>query len=595
MQPNPEREAVATPVRASTQPPVSLRDAAGALQVLRHGGADDSTLEFDLPPSAKATISPSIAALRWTAVLFGILFGAGRSAEGDLAIVVTTTLMLFFTTWRSMLPLKLAGTRNIDRIRPLIDGAVVGAALGFSDGLASPFAFGLLAAATVAAFGWGTGTGILTFLAGCLTAAIVDLFVAADAQWTSQVALGVVLGTIAAVVLAGFTRSRLLESERRRHALTGTVDTLAEANDLLAILNRVARTIPTALDLRDALESTKTQIRSAMPSDVLCILSTESGEFFEPQITDNMSFPPRLARGELPDVLQDALDSSSVIRLTHEDGSGLSPTSRSGLYAPLRTRDRLVGVIAVEANATDAHTDSSARLLGGLTDVIALSIDNARWFGRLRTLGAEEERTRIARDLHDRIGQWLTYIGFELERIADSDQDTEEIRRLHVDVQTAIDELRETLRSLRTNVTADRPFANVAKELIDRLAARRVTEVKFVQSGIDESLPIPVENELLRIMQEALNNVDKHASASEIEVRWDVQPDVATLTIRDDGRGFDVDKSVRDTAYGLVGMTERADAVGAHLTIDSEPGMGSTVEVQVIRTLADGQPKEALR
>ena len=160
---DPEWERRATP---RAEPPVSLEDAAGALQVLRHGGADDSTLRFDLPPAVKATVSPTIASLRWTAVLFGMLFGAARSAEGDLAIVVSTTIALFFTTWRSMLPLRLASERRIDRIKPITDGLLLGVAIGFSDGLVSPYAFCLLAAATVAAFGWGTMHGVLCFVVG---------------------------------------------------------------------------------------------------------------------------------------------------------------------------------------------------------------------------------------------------------------------------------------------------------------------------------------------------------------------------------------------------------------------------------------------
>ena len=434
----------------------------------------------------------------------------------------------------------------------------------------------------------------MTFIAGCIATAFVDLFVAAEAEWASQIALGVVLGTLAATVLAGFTRTRLLEAERRRAALAGTVDSLAEANDLLAILNRVARTIPTALDLRDALDTTRAQIRSSMPVDVLSIVSTEDGKVFEPQISDNVSFPPTIDFDELPEIMRVALTRREVLSYGDSSTAGLDPRSRSGFYAPLRTRDRVVGVIAVESRSTELGS-SSVRLLSGLTDVIALSIDNARRFSRLRTLGAEEERSRIARDLHDRIGQWLTYIGFELERIADTDESADEIRRLHIDVQTAIDELRETLRSLRTTVTAEQTFAQVAKQTIERFAARRETAVRFTQTGLDERLPVPVENELLRIMQEALNNIDKHASAANIDVTWTVASDVATLSIRDDGRGFSLNQSVRDTAYGLVGMRERADAIEAEFSIDSEPGHGSTVLVKVPRTSIDDRGKEAIR
>jgi signal transduction histidine kinase len=92
-------------------------------------------------------------------------------------------------------------------------------------------------------------------------------------------------------------------------------------------------------------------------------------------------------------------------------------------------------------------------------------------------------------------------------------------------------------------------------------------------------LAVPVENELLRILQEALNNVGKHAQADSVVVTWDVDGGRFSLTITDDGRGFDTARGVRDSAYGLVGMRERADVIGAQLSLDSDPGVGTTVRV----------------
>ena len=103
----------------------------------------------------------------------------------------------------------------------------------------------------------------------------------------------------------------------------------------------------------------------------------------------------------------------------------------------------------------------------------------------------------------------------------------------------------------------------------------------FVAPHPDDRLPIPVENELLRILQEALNNVDKHARADNVTVTWDVVDGQFELTVTDDGRGFDLERGVRDSAYGLVGMRERADVIGAHIDIQSRPGDGTTVRVNV--------------
>jgi two-component system sensor kinase len=95
----------------------------------------------------------------------------------------------------------------------------------------------------------------------------------------------------------------------------------------------------------------------------------------------------------------------------------------------------------------------------------------------------------------------------------------------------------------------------------------------------EDRLPVPVENELLRILQEALTNVDRHAKADHVDVVWDVRGGSFELVVRDDGRGFETARGVRDSAYGLVGMRERADVIGARLTIDSQPDQGTTVRV----------------
>jgi signal transduction histidine kinase len=117
------------------------------------------------------------------------------------------------------------------------------------------------------------------------------------------------------------------------------------------------------------------------------------------------------------------------------------------------------------------------------------------------------------------------------------------------------------------------------RELADRFAERTDIDVTFSVTHPDQRLPVPVENELLRIMQEALNNIDKHAKASRVDVKWDVDAGRGVLTIHDNGRGFDAAQGVRDSAYGLVGMRERADVIGGRLSITSALGEGTTITV----------------
>lgn len=164
--------------------------------------------------------------------------------------------------------------------------------------------------------------------------------------------------------------------------------------------------------------------------------------------------------------------------------------------------------------------------------------------------------------------------------------ESKSLHSLYGDVQTAIDELRETLRQLRTKVSQEETL-----EMVGEMMTRRFTERTGIQTGFralnsGQSLLVTIENELLRILQEALNNVEKHARATRVDVSWEVLAGEGILTIADDGRGFDTAGSHRDTSYGLMGMRERADVIGATLNIDSTRGQGTTIRVRATNELS---------
>ena len=567
-------------------PPISIDDAARALQSVPYGGSDDGSLGFAITPALRASISPMIAALRWSTAMFGVLYAAPKAQDGDLAVVVSTTVCLFVASWRTVRPLRLDSPRLTQRILAHTDAIIVGGAVGVSNGLVSPFAFCVLAVAVVGAFGWGLAVGT-----GVTVVALVALVVTAEAsnaavEYTSQPAVALLAVIVASVVVAALARRRLLTAERRRMHLAGRVEQLAETNDLLQILNHMARSLPTALDGREAVASVRSQLTETFAADALLVLGRGEGDTWTSRIADGVNTKPSLAGAELPTVLDDALAVGDVLVADDLRGSGLSPDSGSGLYAPLATRGRTVGLVAIEARDVGRYGPRDERLLRGLCEVIALTLDNARWFGRLRTLGAEEERSRIARDLHDRLGQWLTYISFELERIGNEDPDPQ-ILALRDDVSRAIDELRDTLRQLRMSISDDLPLVRAGAEVVAGFAERTHIAATFVAAHPSSALTIPVENELLRILLEALHNIDKHARATRVEVTYDVSDRAGSLVIRDDGRGFDPERGVRGSAYGLVGMRERADVIDATFTLVSAPGEGTTITVDV--------PREATR
>ncbi|MBS1837275.1 MAG: sensor histidine kinase [Actinobacteria bacterium] len=567
---------------------------------------DDSTRLLGLPPTWRASVSPAIAALRWGALGYGLIFAAPVAFRGSYAAVAATAICFFVTTWRTVLPLRLGAHDVFHRLEPFVDVAAVGVAMGIAGGWSSPYYFALLVVVAVVGFGWGggDGTAALFVAAGTVVATSVLDGTSPARILSDQRDVAAVTTLALAVAIVAYARSLIKATEEGRSDLVQEVTQLAEANQLLEMLNVAARRLPDALSLRDALDRVRHQMSETFDARVICLMTyDDASEEWVPKIADGCALRPAYPRSELPPALRQALGSSRVLLLgsdlvtvhdkvsdsdehgTDEHGTDVVThpivrSSRAGMYVRLTARGETVGILGVEHPSQGRYDLHDAVLLAALAEVLALTVDNARWFGRLRTLGAQEERIRIARDLHDRLGQWLTYVSMELDRITASDHPAPaDLLRLRSDVQAALDELRETLRQLRSGVTDQKPLAVVAGDVVARFSERADVAATLTVVHPEDRVPVPVENELLRILQEALTNVDRHAGADHVDVVWDVRGGDFELVVVDDGRGFESAKGVRDSAYGLVGMRERADVIGARLLIDSRPGVGTTVRV----------------
>lgn len=550
-------------------------------------GHDGLPNELGIAAGLRSAVNPAINALRWGALGFGLLFAAPEAFRGSYGAVAATAVCLFVTTLRSQLPVHLGSTDLRRSVTPFVDVAVVGSAIGYSGGVESPYFFCLLACIVVIAFGWGAARGALATLVGA-----VALFsttptgrIGLDGQVDDQRDLAALMVVVLAVAGAAFIRSRLVEAEQRRTRLDSRVAQLSDTNDLLVLLTRAARTMPGSFTMREAIAQASAQLhRELDPRTVLLVTWDEQADDWVPRLAEGLVTAAEYRTDELPPALAAALGRGEPVVVGHRAQAGSPPPLTgdrgSGAYVELIARGRTVGLLGLEHPAGGHFNERSVLLLRGLADVLALSVDNARWFGRLRTLGAEEERGRIARELHDRLGQWLTYIALELEQISmNNDDPPPELERLRGDVQSALDDLRSTLQDLRAGVDAEHPLSDRGPALVQRFAQRSGLSATFTTSPPGDRAPVPIENELLRILQEALTNVERHAGASAVEVTWTVAAGSFELAIRDDGAGFRPEASVRDSAYGLLGMRERADVIGARIRIDSSPGVGTCISV----------------
>ncbi len=565
------RLTVASSRRAAT----TTNEAIVALRALRTRGLDERLASPELGPLLSSSLGAVLVALRWAAVMSGLGWAATAAANGDLRVVGTLTVAVFMASWRTVRPVRLGDPSRSQRLGSLVDVAILGAAAGFSAGLASPFIGCVLVAVGVAAFGWGLRQGLVAAAIGLAS----TLAVASMSGPVNLAPLALsVTALAAAAIFPGVARPRLIQAEARRRDMARQMGQLEEANDLLGSLNQLARTLPSSLDLTDVLTAAKTELKESFDATRYAILALEDRSW-SPLVQDGFTVSPASITSELPTPFGQAARDRHVLRI--DDLSNVSDRTGSGLYVRLVVNGQDAGLLVAETDEVEAYTEAHAERFTGTADMLALTISNARSFGQLRSLAAAEERTRIARDLHDRLGQWLTFIAFELERInAEGSEPSPELDRLHHDVQGAIAELRDTLIELRAAVSADRPLSIVLAEVVDRFRMRSDLEVTLtVPPEVGVRLSAVVENELLRIAQEALTNVDKHADATAVHVGWSIEAGRGVLVVSDDGRGFVPGSGIRGTAYGLVGMRERAASVGSILEISSQPNQGTVITV----------------
>lgn len=250
--------------------------------------------------------------------------------------------------------------------------------------------------------------------------------------------------------------------------------------------------------------------------------------------------------------------------------------------APIQLQDRVIGFIHLVSENIDFFNEEHAARLVAFSKLAAIALQNARLFNQSRQLAAFEERQRLARDLHDSVSQTLftcrTMSETALRRWdKDPARAYELIRDVNQLTATALAEMRILLLELRPSALTHIGLKQLFEQYLQPIQDRR--EFELVMS-LDDIPPLPpkVQIALYRIAQEALNNIDKHAQASQVEIRAVDGNDGVTLSIRDNGGGFELDE-VSATSFGLGIMRERADEIGASIEINSKMGQGTAITV----------------
>jgi signal transduction histidine kinase len=255
------------------------------------------------------------------------------------------------------------------------------------------------------------------------------------------------------------------------------------------------------------------------------------------------------------------------------------------IYTPLTVKGHLVGTIAVAGPGAREVLPEEYSLLESIGQQVGMAVENARLYEQAGQSATLAERTRLARELHDSVTQSLYSVTLFAQAAAsqlengDSATAAAHLTDLRDTAQEALGEMRLLIYELRPLGLEEKGLSAILQERLDAVETRAGVQCKLSVEGGD-LIPLDVQAELYHIAQEALNNVLKHAHARNVAVRLHAGETGITLEVQDDGSGFDP-STARRGGMGMVGMRERVQRLGGIFTIESEPGSGTCVSVQL--------------
>jgi signal transduction histidine kinase len=389
----------------------------------------------------------------------------------------------------------------------------------------------------------------------------------------------------------------------------------------LSTLNAVAATISQSLDLQVVMESALDKVLPLIGADAGGILLWDAGagglvyrasrglteEFVQgvAGLGHGEGIAGKVvATGEaivVEDIAADQRVTREVVR-----GSGL----RSFASIPLQAKERIVGVMNIARTDRRPFDNRDVQLLTAIGHQVGVAVENARLWQELKEKerarsdllkkvisAQEEERQRIARELHDELAQGLTALLMGLGRLEQSMPDipattTRIIESVKQFASRTVEDTRRLILDLRPPVLDDLGLLPAVRMLAETRLEQQGVGVSLTAEGLETRLPSHLEVTIFRVLQEAISNCARHAQAKSVRIHLEGDGRRFRAIIQDDGVGFDTSTASRSadgkSALGIVGMRERASLLGGTLGIRSRGEEGTTVELDVplVQTLA---------
>jgi two-component system NarL family sensor kinase len=378
----------------------------------------------------------------------------------------------------------------------------------------------------------------------------------------------------------------------------------------LSILNDIAQALNRSVDLDQSLRTALAKVAEllGLSTGWVFLLDEATGE---PYLAAAQNLPPGLAEsprrmtgwcycletyvaGDLDGAANVNVVTCSRLRGLVNDGqAGGTAGLRCHASIPLQTQGERLGILNVASADWRQLSPEDLRLLSTIGDLVSIAVERARLFARSVQFGAAEERNRLAREIHDTLAQGLAAVSLQLEAAdalldagAGAEQVQGAVREALRLTRASLEEARRSVLDLRAAPLEGRRLAAALAALVaEWRAAGADSEGAHrpdVRLEIDGARPLPtrVEVALYRVAQEALANIAQHAAARHASLHLETTPDRARLRIEDDGGGFEPAR-VPANRFGLVGMNERVRLLGGTLRLDTGPGAGTRIEVEV--------------
>lgn len=366
--------------------------------------------------------------------------------------------------------------------------------------------------------------------------------------------------------------------------------------DQLAVLNSIARIVTATLDLRESLPLATQRIQQGFgyPQVDLFLIEDDASELVLVASAGQYA-PSRVGYRQHINLglVGRAARSGRIVRAedvaSEADYLGLSERLdiRSELCVPLIANGKTLGVLNIESPQPAGLTAEDAAVLETVADMLAGAVENGRLYQRAQQAAALEERNRLARELHDSVSQQL----FSMTLTAQAARAQFErnparvpalLDRLQETATAALAEMRALIFQLRPPALRDQGLVAAIQQHAQHLAHREGLRIELNVIG-DERHARGIEQPLFRIVQEALNNIVKHAAARNVQIQLELTAEQVRIRVIDDGQGFD--PSARPSGegrhLGLLSMRERAAELGGTFAVHSRPGAGAEIEVVV--------------